>query len=334
MSCPTSTNHGVVGGKPSTAAEEDTLNMVQQHLANRVGLPESTVQAIARALTGQVVRMRGGWMFILYGIPMGVLRRIVWPGNEHPQHTGGAASVHTDQELDGDPLLGRSWILRWLLARKWIRIVNVWMPLGNMAVRPLCVMDTCSLLAKHQVRHRWLDHDGWFHTYGPEQEWWCHLDLGLSLGDAIFFDTIRSPHGAATLSGEVHLKTLRLALVGLLNSEQQSNKLNAARQLIETVSQKCDVLLQSCERRALQYSIEEIDTYNNTIPAPYDQDTCLLSIIRNFQRHSVEARAIAVGPFSPLMLLDFIHMGIKSVLTYLRGILSRTPVRSTGKDSK
>lgn len=286
-------------------AQPGSVEKVNEHLAKRSGLSAAISTLLAKALSWRSVELQSGSLFILACVPVGIGRRVVWPSNAHPKHTGQAASVHTDQDIDGDPMASKGKLLRWLLAHKWLRILNLWMPAGDMAVRPLCVMDTKSLDPGHAVRHRWLDHDGWKHLHDPEQIWWWHSKLGQQLGDAIIFDTLRSPHGALAFVCEEELHKVREDLLSRYQKDSPScaEGCNADIERLQSAHNRVETALAQGQdwppsvRRALHAAQTELQEGIKLLgSAMTSADNVIIRAVGHLQRQSVEARVIAIGP--------------------------------------
>lgn len=273
---------------------EDKMEAVARSLATATS-SEPAADKLARSLTGKLVHVHGGWLLLLHCVRVGVIRRAVYPKNGHPAQTGGGAGIHTDQEIGGDPLSSKPRFLRWLLERRWLRILNIWMPVGNMAARPLCIMDTRTLRMQDQVRHRWLDHDGWFYLHHPAQEWWWHSGLGMQPGDAVVFDTLRSPHAAFPLPDEDQLHELR----EILRKCEAAGDVAGALWAIRLAGARVNWV--SPVRRALD--VAEEDLVKATSP---DDRDALLRALSRLQRQSMEARVVAVGPISGLAFCGFV----------------------------
>jgi len=297
-------NRNILDAHPAEA-QSGTVEKVKEHLSKRTGLSAAVSTSLAKALSWRAVELQSGSLFILACVPVGIGRRVVWPNNTSPSHTGGAASVHTDQDLDGDPMAKKGKLLRWLLAHKWLRILNVWMPAGDMAVRPLCVMDTKSLDPGHAVRHRWLDHDGWKHLHDPDQIWWWHSELGQQLGDAIIFDTLRSPHGALAFVSEEELHKVREELLSNCQKDSQLHAAdcNADIERLQSAHNRLETALAPGQdwppsvRRALHSAQMELQKgIKDAGSAMLMADDVIIRAVGHLQRESVEARVIAIGP--------------------------------------
>eukprot|EP00446_Apocalathium_sp_SHHI-4_P014247 CAMPEP_0177196174 /NCGR_PEP_ID=MMETSP0367-20130122/23905_1 /TAXON_ID=447022 ORGANISM="Scrippsiella hangoei-like, Strain SHHI-4" /NCGR_SAMPLE_ID=MMETSP0367 /ASSEMBLY_ACC=CAM_ASM_000362 /LENGTH=453 /DNA_ID=CAMNT_0018644249 /DNA_START=50 /DNA_END=1411 /DNA_ORIENTATION=+ len=303
----TSSSSGSSSGDAST---ERGLARVDGELS-RIGTGVSDVQVkrLSRLLTWRPVRTHSGWLLIVHCAPIGVIRRVVYPMGGHPPTCGGGATVHADQDLGGDPLrsMDRCGILRWMLRHNWLRILNLWMPVGNMAAGPLCVMDLQTLRPEDKVRHNWMSHDGWYFLHGEWQKWYWNSDLGQGSGDVVVFDTLRSPHSAFELPGEQVCHEVREELVECLR-DVQSNCLDSRHG--GSIAERIQLLLGRLPldasldpswpppvRRALLGVRSELEAASSKL----DTDVFCRSL-RHLQRQSVEARCVALGPFPPLCL--------------------------------
>lgn len=319
----------------SRPGEKTSMGDVERVLlASHAGhLGDKVLGEMAGALSRRVVRLQSGWLFVLHCIPIGILRRVVHPKGGSPPHTGGGAGVHADQDLDGDPLRQqRAYrILRWLLENKWLRVLNIWMPIGEMAARPLCVMDLQTLDMQDRVRHNWLAHDGWFFLHNPEQRWYWHSGLGQRWGDAVVFDTLRSPHSAFELPGEDFCYELRQEMVACIKDapcgdERVARICKALERIrgqlrqspawpppvlraLQRVEAELEVAAQLAQ--AVQATAAASATALRQATRGHERVACdavqeaLLRGVGNLQRHSVETRCVALGPVSPGCLFGF-----------------------------
>eukprot|EP00929_Paragymnodinium_shiwhaense_P008729 TRINITY_DN112697_c0_g1_i1.p1 TRINITY_DN112697_c0_g1~~TRINITY_DN112697_c0_g1_i1.p1 ORF type:complete len:464 (+),score=53.33 TRINITY_DN112697_c0_g1_i1:89-1393(+) len=311
----------VTTADPSTS--DQALRKVANHLSSRIGLTEAWAKSLAKALSFKIVRLQTGWLFVVYCVPVGIMRRAVYPGGGNSRFTAGGAGLHADQDIGGDPLRHHGRVLRWFLERRLLRVLNVWMPLDVMGARPLCVMDTKTLQDEHQVRHRWLDHDGWFFLNDPKQVWWWQHDLGTHLGDAVFFDTLRSPHCAFALPDEELCKEVRDLILKCLPEVEGGNPSPAGlRRALEDIKAKDYVqrATHPCGRTALRGAISELEAACEDIPdtarARQNRLAALSRSLNRLQRQSVEARIVAIGPIpSPW---TFIARCWKRLLSWFR----------------
>ena len=130
----------------------------------------------------------------------------------------GARTVHGDQDLFGEPLVSKTLGLAPFLFHPVyspFRILNVWIPLRKVHVRPLALMNTATLnRSEHELRYhivnRFLDgseesyifNDCWTYAHSEEQRW--YWKDGQDSKTAIVFDTLGTPHTSFMVPGELY----------------------------------------------------------------------------------------------------------------------------------
>jgi hypothetical protein len=175
------------------------------------------------------------YLYLLHIVDEGMVIRRNRPGCdiqdcEHIDNNEvGAKTVHGDQDLYGQPLhsilLG---FAPFLFHRTYspLRILNVWIPLQEVRLRPLALMDVTTLnRTEHQLRYHiinkfmqegdgnFLLNDCWTFLHHQHQKWFFYE--GQNSDKAIIFDTTGTPHGTFMVPGEKYLRTVLNGLVDI-----------------------------------------------------------------------------------------------------------------------
>ena len=143
-----------------------------------------------------------------------------------------AKTVHIDQDLHGQPLRSMLFGLApFLFHEKYspLRILNIWIPLQQVRVRPLALMDVQTFNRQaHQLKYhivnkfmsdhedgeggkeKYLLNDCFTSLHHEDQKWYFYD--GQDSDKMIVFETTGTPHGSFMLPGEKFLRRLLDAL--------------------------------------------------------------------------------------------------------------------------
>lgn len=194
-------------------------------------LTDADADAVRAALDGVSLRLgSGSTVTVLYVADEGFIMRtagpngieVEGPGSGRADHQGQATTVHADQDVFGTPLTqlmdGRAPMLFRHDSpdghnhEASLMLVNLWIPLQQIT-QPLTFADGRTIdRRRHQLRYglatsSFLDrsedqviNDIWLLLYDDAQRWYLRSEMDHR--EAYLFDTLSTPHGAATLPGE------------------------------------------------------------------------------------------------------------------------------------
>ena len=136
-----------------------------------------------------------------------------------------AQRVHIDQDALGEPLLSLG--LTWVFQLPFVRLINVWSPLGDVRLRPLAFADRRTVQWQRDVvrfranstlnaggRLGSFQSDRLMALFHADHEWFWFPQVRF--GQAIAFDTTNVPHSSFSLPGEAELGRLRNKLEKVL----------------------------------------------------------------------------------------------------------------------
>lgn len=209
----------------------DALQATLARVRDAASITDEDATAIRTALDGAELRCSSGQtLTVLYIADEGLIMRktgpngmsVVGPRSIGMNDHGGASSIHADQDVYGTPLTelmdGRApSLFRHDSPDGYnhdarLMLLNLWIPLQQI-VQPLTLGDGRSLdRRRHQLRYglatdSFLDredtmviNDIWTFLHDPGQRWYLRSEMDHR--HAYVFNTLSTPHGAATLPGE------------------------------------------------------------------------------------------------------------------------------------
>lgn len=140
-----------------------------------------------------------------------------------------AQRVHIDQDQTGEPLLSMG--LTWIFKLPNIYLLNVWSPLYDIRMRPMAFVDINTVnVEKEVMRYRTnstanaggkfgsFRSDRLMSLYSPSHKWYYYPRV--KHGDAIAFDTGKTPHNSFTMPGEQVLGEIRNQIVKIKEEKQ------------------------------------------------------------------------------------------------------------------
>ena len=200
------------------------------------GLDSSLSSRIRRKLRHFFTTLSdGSYLWIFEIVSEGMIIRRNRAGCENPhlcRSVGGdevgAKTVHADQDLHGQPLRSMLFGLApYLFHEKYspLQILNIWIPLQQVRVRPLALMDVQTLDRQaHQLKYhivnnfmsekengdggndKYLLNDCFTFLHHEDQKWFFYD--GQDSDKMIVFETTGTPHGSFMLPGENFLRRL------------------------------------------------------------------------------------------------------------------------------
>ena len=205
-------------------SEEKSL---QSSLANALEegtLSTETAASLRQSMMG-IFRtlLDNSYLWIFYIAPEGLILRKNAPAcnGDCVNSDGvevGARTVHADQDLHGEPLRSMMFGLAPYVFHPTLspfRVMNVWIPLQEVRVRPLALLDTETLVRgrdqlRYHIANNFMDepvlNDCWTFLYSDRHDWYW-MD-GQNSNTAIVFDTFSTPHGSFMVPGEFRLSQI------------------------------------------------------------------------------------------------------------------------------
>lgn len=213
-------------------ADCNELQRLFEQVADAGSLNEYQAKAIRDQIQGRRFKLSGGRRVkVLFVAPEGFIMRQAGPDGmpvtpieamtERNGHRA-ADQVHADQNVYGTPLRqmlkgSAPWLFRHQTRGRNNRLspiflLNLWVPLQQ-CVQPLALADRRTVDTRRHQLHYSLPTDGflarekdqvlndiWLFLHDEKQRWYC--DTEMNSDRAYVFDTLGTPHGAATLPGE------------------------------------------------------------------------------------------------------------------------------------
>ena len=268
-----------------------------KHSVNDYSLYDSLKEALTNGLTDTLaykIRKQlsyffttlsdGSYLWILHIVDEGMVIRRNKPGCDPHEcepvgnDEVGAKTVHGDQDLHGEPLHSMLFGLAPFLFHPIfspLKILNIWIPLQEVRVRPLALMDVQSLNRKeHQLRYHiinkfmkngqddFLLNDCWTFLHHKHQKWFFYE--GQTSNKAIVFETMGTPHGSFMVPGEKYLRKVLNGLIDIHDhvikrKEDDCFPLKLKDKMLDILRQ--NNLTHAHSPRSIKLSLEEIQEF-------------------------------------------------------------------------